>query len=363
MLLTDFIKTHNNWEELLSTPPYCVRIKRNDRYVMFSYNQLESDFTNELVRECRGVILNEETMKPVCVPFYKFGNYGEGYVPQIDWSSARTQEKIDGSLIKVWYDSGSWHVSTNGNICADSAVLEKTDLFDEHCGYETFGDLFTAAREKAGLNLDSLDKDCTYMFELVSPYNKVVIMYDNLDLYHIGTRNNKTLQELNVDINVKKPKEFALNSLDACVAASKDLPANKEGYVVVDKHFNRIKIKNPTYVALHHLKNNGDPNLTNFIEVIRKNETGEFLTYFPEFKSKIAECESKITSILTELQNGINGLIGKIFETQKDFALEVKNKRFSYFYFCWWKNHELTPKQWFWEMSDEKIKIILNNMR
>lgn len=362
MLLTEFIKTHSNWEELLSMPPYCLKIKRHDRYIMFSYSQLESDFTDALVRECRGVILNEKTMSPVCVPFYKFGNYGENYIPQIDWVSARTQEKIDGSLIKVWFDNGSWHVSTNGNICANNAILDKTDLFDEDCTYNTFGDLFAAAKKNAKLNFDTLNKDFTYMFELVSPYNKVVIMYDKIDIYHIGTRNNKTLQELNVDIGIKKPKEFALNSLDACIAASKELPASKEGYVVVDKHFNRIKIKNPSYVALHHIKNGGDPNLLSFIEVLRKNETAEFLTYFPEFKSRISECESKIAGILTELQNNLNGLIGRTFETQKDFALEVKDKRFCAFYFNWWKNPELTPKQWFWTMTDEKIKSILNSI-
>lgn len=363
MLLTDFIREHSNWEELLSTPPYCLKIKRDCGYVMFSYSQLESDFTNELVRECRGIILDEKTLSPVCVPFFKFGNFGESYVPQIEWKSARTQEKIDGSLIKVWFDDGLWHVSTNGNICADKAVLEKTDLFDENCAYNTFGDLFAAAKEKAELDFDALDKDCTYMFELVSPYNKVVIMYDDLDIYHIGTRNNKTLQELNIDIGIKKPREFDLNSLDACIAASKDLPASKEGYVVVDKYFNRIKIKNPAYVALHHIKNGGDPNLLSFIEVLRKNETEEFLTYFPEFKSRIAECESKIASILTELQNNLNGLIGRTFETQKDFALEVKNKRFCAFYFDWRKNPNLTPKQWFWTMPDEKIKNILNSIK
>lgn len=110
MELLKFIKDNANWEELLTKKPYCLKIKKDEDYTILSYNQIESDFYNPIVRECRGIILENSTLTPVCVPFYKFGNYGEGYVPDIDWSSARTQEKVDGSLIKVWYHNGKWRV-------------------------------------------------------------------------------------------------------------------------------------------------------------------------------------------------------------------------------------------------------------
>lgn len=360
MRLIEFLKAHADWEERLSRPPYCIKIKREDGYILFSYNQLESDFTDELVRECRGVILDEDTLRPVCVPFYKFGNYGESYVPDLDWSSVRVQEKIDGSLIKVWYDRGKWRVSTSGTVCADSAELIKTDLFGDSV-FRTYGELFAAAKEKCGLDFDRLDKSKTYMFELVGPFNKVVILYPDIDIYHIGTRDNITLEEIDVDIGVKKPKEFALGSLEQCVAASRDLPADKEGYVAVDGFYNRVKIKNPTYVALHHYKNNGDPSMASFIEIVRKNEVAEYLTYFPEYGSALMQCKNDIDKILATLQSTIDELKTKNFDTQKDFALAVKNKPLYGFYFDWYKDKSLTPKAWFWRMSDDKIKRILDN--
>ena len=359
MRLTEFISAHGDWEELLSAPPYCIKIKRDGGYIIFSYSQIESDFGIELVRECRGVILEDITFRPVCVPFYKFGNYGESYVPQIDWASARTQEKIDGSLIKVWFDKGEWRVSTSGNIFAANSVLERTDLFPDGCPYNTYGDLFEAAKTAAGLDFDRLNRQYTYMFELVSPYNKVVIMYDKAEIYHIGTRDNVTLQEIEIDIGVKKPREFALGSLDDCVTAAQNLPDDKEGYVVVDRYYNRVKIKNPVYVALHHIKNNGAPSLVSLIGIIRKNEAGEYLTYFPEFKSKIDECKRKIDGILAEMESGKESLRGKTFETQRDFALEVKGKRFNNFYFEWRKDNALTPSKWLWRQPDEKIRTML----
>lgn len=361
MKLIEFIKAHEDWEELLAAPPYFVKTKRDDGYIIFSYNQIFSDFDIELVRECRGVILREADLKPVCVPFYKFGNYGESYVPSIDWKSARVQDKIDGSLIKVWHD-GKWRVSTSGNIDANKSDIGRTDLFEDDCPYNSFGELFEAARTAAGLDYDKLDKNNTYMFELIGPYNKVIIYYPEIDIYHIGTRDNRTLEELDVDIGIKKPREHSLGTLDDCVAAAAHLPKDKEGYVVVDKHYNRVKIKNPTYVALHYLKGNGDPNLAKLVWIVRNNETEEFLTYFPELKSKIVACKTKIDAILSEMEETLRELDKRTFETQKDYALAVKNNRLSKFYFDRRKDPSLTPAEWFWLMSDDKIKSVLEGM-
>ena len=96
MLIIDFIKSNPDWITLLVEKPYALAIKEKDNFVLFMYNQMESDFNNPLVRECRGLIIDTETLTPVCVPFYKFGNYGEGYVPKIDWNTAKVQEKVEG---------------------------------------------------------------------------------------------------------------------------------------------------------------------------------------------------------------------------------------------------------------------------
>jgi hypothetical protein len=97
-----FIKSHpNDWEVLLSNKPFCLNITRqvwnNLNLVMFKYNQIESDFNESIVRECRGLILNEDTYDVVSYPFNKFGNVGEGaWVDNIDWNSAHVLEKCDG---------------------------------------------------------------------------------------------------------------------------------------------------------------------------------------------------------------------------------------------------------------------------
>lgn len=356
MELINFLKNNNDWETILSGAPYFIKIKRDGEYVMFSYNQLSSDFTLPIVRECRGIILHEKTLTPVCVPFFKFGNYGENYVPDIDWKSARTQEKVDGSIIKVWYHNEKWRLSTNGTINAYNSTIKGLFDLDIDCPYNNFGELFDKAKENCGLNYDVLDKNCTYMFELVSPYNKVVIFYKDIEIYHIGTRNNKTLQELITDIGVKKPKAYPLSTLSDCITAAEKLDLNGEGFVVCDKFFNRIKVKNPKYVACHHLKNNGDVNIASILELIRKNEIAEFLNYFPEYAKYVEKVQDTIQKIADTMNIHLADIKSKTFESQKEFALFVKNKPYNGYYFRWQKDNGLTPLDWLWQLNESKLK-------
>src|SRR5690606_7473422 len=99
-----------------------------------------------------------------------------------------------------------------------------------------------------------------------------VVPYTEISIKHIGTRNLDTLEELNVDIGVSKPKEYSFKSLDECIRVAQELPFNEEGYVVVDGNWHRIKVKSPAYVAVHHLTTNGVVTKERIVELIRQNE-------------------------------------------------------------------------------------------
>ncbi|MDR0232202.1 MAG: hypothetical protein LBI82_08805 [Dysgonamonadaceae bacterium] len=207
--LSEFIRENIDWEEQLSKEPYSIRIKRADGFIIFFY-RADSDFHIDVVKECRGIILDEtDDYKPVCVPFFKFGNYGESYADDIDWSTARVIEKMDGSLIKLWCHKDIWHVSTNNTIDAESARTDNDE--------DTFMNVFQRAWMCTGKQFSELNPDYTYMFELVSPQTRVVIPYTETKLYHTGTRDINTLQELLVDIGIEKPKEFSISTIEACV--------------------------------------------------------------------------------------------------------------------------------------------------
>lgn len=241
-----------NWQTIL-TEEYGIKVKREDSYAIFNYG-FDSDFANPLVQEARGIIIDTESLEVACWPFRKFGNYTESYADPIDWCTARVQEKVDGSIIKLWFDRRMerWQFSTNGVIRAEKASLESA-------GAANYLALIRRAENYADIPFETLNRECTYIFELVGPDNRVVVPYATTMLYHTGTRSNVTGEETDVDIGIQKPRAYPIQSLNECIAAALALNRDEgagiaaEGYVVVDSHWNRIKVKSPDYIVRHHL--------------------------------------------------------------------------------------------------------------
>ena len=324
MILLDFIKNEKNWLEKISSDPYHIIVTTSPPYTIFRYNQLKSDFSHPLVLACRGVIVKNATTDPsiVCWPFDKFFNYGEKYcTSDFDWNSCLITEKIDGSLIKVWFDD-TWHISTNNVINAFEA-----EIFSGI----TFGSLFMEAiREVGGERFfDTLQKNYTYMFELVSPLTRIVVPYKETKAYLIGIRNNDTGEELSIfDDRIQfpnKPKIYDLN-FDTVFKVAEQLPYYEEGYVAVDKKFRRIKIKSPLYLIAHHFKNNGVISEQRILDIIKSNESSEFLSYFPEYASFFETVQKRYDKTLQTIDFYIeeSKRIKSISNTRKEFALEVQ---------------------------------------
>ncbi len=279
-----FISENKDWKEILSNDPYNLKISFYGEYVLMKYDMRTADFSSPIVREARGIIFKVgEWEYPVCHPFNKFFNYGETFSDDVDWNSAVVSEKIDGSLMKLWFDD-RWHLSTNGSIDAYKTTFNDRD--------NTFGELFETALLYNEITLAELtrdlDRNYTYMFELVSPISRIVIPYKTTDLYYLGCRNKWTDKEypffseyLNVVFakNIKTPKVYRMNTLSQVLTASADLPWDEEGYVVCDKLCNRVKIKSPKYILAHYHLTNKAVSFKNFLQIVVQGEVEEFKQY------------------------------------------------------------------------------------
>lgn len=328
--LLEFINHTLDWQKVLSQKPYMLSITEEDPYVILKYNQIESNFNIPLVREARGIILKKTFQgdyKIVCRAFDKFFNYGEGNALIIDEFSMQVQEKIDGSIIKIWYDDNKLYFSTNGVIDAKNCELPlQTDK------YKTFYDIVEEALNKYSEAFNKLTDyykigsyNYTHIFEVVSPYNKVVIPYKDIDIYYLGSRCMMTQEEYVINFGFKTPKKYSINSIKECIKIAQDLPYSEEGYVVVDKYFHRIKIKSPAYLAVHHLKNNGVVTPYRVLELIRQNECEEFLSYFPEYKEIFSEIEEKYRLFKIACDWDLELATDNKNLSRKDFALKMKD--------------------------------------
>lgn len=323
--LRDFILSHDNWEELLTTDPYNLKISRDGDYIMFKYNQFSSDFTIPLVREARGIIFRESDWECIGHKFNKFGNWGESYCPKIDWITASVQEKVDGSLIGMFYDNG-WRICTNGTIDAFKAELNDVK-------YQNFGQLVLDAIRQVFPNehdfFDMLDANCTYMFELVSPYNRVVIPYKEIKLYFLGIRDmNDGLEWNPEDSDVSYffdiPKRYPLHSLEDVQNAANQLGWDEEGFVVCDDKFNRVKIKSPEYVKAHFARSNGVITTERLVQIILDGEQEEFLIYASDYANELHKVEESMRCIARMALCSMEDVFQqREFESRGEYAHEV----------------------------------------
>lgn len=86
-----------------------TRHKKRPSLILFKYDQLNSPMSHPIVQECRGIILDESNdWKIVVFPYMKFFNMKESAnAAEIDWNlPVRAYEKIDGSLLTMYYSQG-----------------------------------------------------------------------------------------------------------------------------------------------------------------------------------------------------------------------------------------------------------------
>ncbi len=296
--IQEFILAHDNWRELLADAPYNLKISEDDGYVLFKYNQIASDFNEEICKEARGLILDaQDNFRVVRYAFKKFFNVDEGFAAKLDWDTAVATEKIDGSIMSVWFARGKWHLSTNGTIDAFKAELNGVSP------YKTFGELFESVLPLSRFSEFSniLAHQC-YTFELVSPYNKVVIDYPETKVYLLSIRNMNTLVEHPLDevaefakrFNFTMPQFYYMNDEAGFRRLVEQMPEGHEGIVVRDENGERVKIKTLLYFEMHRAKNNGVITLERIVDLIRANDHYEFLSYFPEYQSVFDDVKRQI---------------------------------------------------------------------
>jgi len=251
----DFINHNPDWRRILSGKPYFITIKDGYGYTLLKYTD-DSDFNNIYVRECRGLIIYEDNAewKVACLAFTKFFNYDEKYfMPEIDWESAKSYEKMDGILIKYWSLNGVWHISTNGAINA-----RDVKLVNPNNEFSNVGELVESIL-KTDYKDFKFDENITYTFELTSPLNQIILLHEKSHLWLIGMRDKNSLYEYDIsNIDCRwKPRMYGLKTLDDCINFAYSMKTKGEGFVVVDKNFNRVKIKNPLYIATERMIGSG----------------------------------------------------------------------------------------------------------
>jgi hypothetical protein len=307
---------------------YHINATRAGGLVSLKYNQAESPMHEECVADCRGLVVSEaDPTHVVAMAYRKFWNLGEKLAASIDWSTARVMEKLDGSLITMHWHDGRWCVASSGHPTAGGP-------FNGESG-RTFGEAFWDTWRELGYSLPEGGGGAWFIFEFCAPTNRIVVKYDRPRIVLHGVRGEASFEELSFSDVERVARSYGwecvaswpvLTSASAVVAAAALTdPLALEGFVVVDANHNRVKVKNPRYVEIHHLRGNRSPRAV--VELWKAGEVAEVLAHFPEMRQDF-------DTVIMPLEAAIVR-VGHAWERhapiveRKAFAMQVKDLPFA----------------------------------
>ncbi len=317
-----YIQEHG-LEKLISK--YSLVANRSLKYpnlIQLCYHQLDTP-KNEITNECRGLILDTaDNYKVVSYPFYRFSDYDDRSDKVLDMSSLKFYEKLDGSIISLYFYNGEWNISTKTMPDATGIIYHKD---------KTYRDYFFETFDKLGYILPS-DTNKVYIFEfmfegqgIVSKKKEHISLLMVRDLISYQEVNHIEIAELNGWDKVTPADE---NSLENILRIVRGLdPIECEGYVVCDKNYNRFKIKSPQFERISDLKINYDntderqiaiekDNFRKICDIVRTNRHSSFtkLEKYTSVYNQWKKVNSAYKKLLNDTQrfvNSIDGLHGK----------------------------------------------------
>lgn len=366
MVLIDYLRNNKDWREELAKDGIIINEFKIDNIplVMLKYNMIECKFDKDVHKYCRGSIVRLDTFQYVCKAFNKFFNFGESKCDVLVGLLGGF-EKLDGSLIKFYNLNNKWRVATNGNPFPEDSSLPMPNP-----AVSTFGELVSHTLDQMFGHCDieklGLNKKRTYLFELCTPYNQVVVMHEDCKLYFLSSMDNETGVELGNSelINFPRPKERTVDSLEEIVAIAKRLPYNDEGFVICDENFNRVKVKSPSYVAIHHIGSlhlNNRVKYKDFFSIAINGEIDEFCNYYPRFEKDLRKIDSQLKIFEEKLNYGVLLVDNNRHLTKKELAMILNKTIYPPFLFDYFKTKDkvLDIKRWISERRPSVYKKIV----
>lgn len=390
-----------------------ARLSSDKTKLSLNYDQISSKSGDPVSEQCRGliirpssvspfwkaVVLDNDEWKDVCIgeievvawPMSRFYNHGDHHAAVVNWEDPglRVYEKLDGTCIICYFDivQNRWRTATRSVSEADLPINPN----NPELGNTTFSGLFlkalVATREStSGKKIDwvvdgpdkvvHLNKELTYVFELVSRFNQIVVDYPEPRVYLLAVRHTSSGDEIAIENirleHVLRPRVWPLTDATS-VAAFVDStdPSQLEGAVVCDSQFRRLKLKNTAYVLAHRSKDAITSSPRNVIKAILREKLDDIIPLLPkDLATKYLEIQDRFGQYCKEADTRFKEFKIEAGEDRKRFAEQVMlSGDFSAPYFHVWEGRVVRVMDWFTQaekadkLSDSTYDAILNKIK
>lgn len=194
---------------------------------------------NDVTEKCRGLIV-DAVGNIRSFPFRKFYNYEEiqdkSIIPNLPF---KAYEKMDGSLGISYWIGNTMFLATRGSFNSNQAQIGTAILHAR--GWDV---------------LNQLDKNLTYLFEIITQEDPKVVNYGELEeIILLAVIDTNTGKELNIDDfdHLFRPVPEYRDVKEWRNLRDRIDGANREGFVIKFDNGFRLKLKYQEYFELHHL--------------------------------------------------------------------------------------------------------------
>lgn len=403
LLVKEYLRRHT-FRELEEEHGVCARPNATGDKFALNYDQILTKSGDPVAEQCRGLVIRpvetdwfdmmqsftDRDWKDIRVgeievlawPMCRFYNHGDPNASNIDWShpSLKVYEKVDGTCIILYWDPlhDKWHAGTRSVPEADLPI----NAGNMDIGDETFSQLFLRAlkltrEDLSGKPVDwvidgpdkiiHLNKEMTYVFELVSPYNQIVVSYPEPRVYLLAARHTQTGREVPIETlrieHVRRPRTWEIRDVYA-LAAFVDManPMELEGSVVCVQDgdsFQRLKVKNKSYVLAHKSKDILTASPRNMLEAIIRETVDDILPLLPtdDLRAKVIAMKEAYAQYCVKVDERCATFRADANGNRRRFAEQVMlSGDWTAVYFNLWENRAGNAREWF-KTTCEKSKL------
>lgn len=332
LLVQQYLRTGKSLEDLRLE--HGVKSHVQNGKISLSYDQIEAKESDPLSQQCRGLILREKTFDIVACPMFRFFNLEQtSIIASIDWKSAVFEEKLDGTCLICYYDDrvNQWYCATRSRSEAD-VPLDDTEFTFSYLANMAIQKMFGLPSIQLLMESKPISlRSKTIVMELCSPYNRIVCDYPEPSLTLLAVRDLPSMLEedpgpTSVLLNIPVAKTYSNKNIYEMIEIIKQWnPKEHEGIVVKDKQFNRLKVKNPAYVALNHMRDSLSTSIRGCVEIILLGKDDDVIGMLPEFiTNRILKLKPSISTVIKTTNADYLEL--KHIDDMKIFALSAQTK-------------------------------------
>ena len=309
---------------------------------------------NAATEKCRGLIIDDD-LNIIARPFKKFYNYEElvaDNVPIDKYLNKNMKfdayDKLDGSLGIMYWIGDTPYIATKGSFDSEQA-LHATEIL--HTKYRN--------------TWDKLDRNKTYLFEIIYPDDLHVVTYKGVDdIFLIGvldTEDENTEYDIESYSYLFKTTKKYTGVEDWESLRTQIDGTNREGFVIRFADGFRMKLKYEDYWTLHYLKSGfSEKNIYNALKTEDYTYINDAMKLFDEeHKLYYEKIINKYKSLYRNVLKTAASELRDDFTSRKEAAEYFKNCTYPGVMFCMYDCKRISASVW--KYVDRLVKFTEEN--